>query len=65
MVMTRAISNIEEIYHPMIVIGCATENETRRAILRSRDMLDIRARTRETALMAMSLKLVQDGEISM
>lgn len=52
---TRAINSIDAMYQPMMVIGWATEKETRRAMFRSRDMFDIKAKTREMALIAMSL----------
>jgi hypothetical protein len=43
---------MEEMYHPTIVIGWATEKESLRAMFNRREKFEIKAKTRETALMA-------------
>lgn len=48
----------DEMYHPMIVIGCAIEKRIRRAMFMSRTRLEIRAIANCTALIATSLFLV-------
>lgn len=55
MTASRQINKIEDIYHPMIVIGCATANEIRRAMFIRSERFDIIAAARDTALIAMTL----------
>lgn len=49
------INSIEDMYHPIIVIGCATANESRRAMFIRSERFDIIAAARETALITMTL----------
>ena len=50
------IRRMDAKYQPRIVIGCAIEKASRRAMLRRRAKLAMRAKASESALMARSLE---------
>ena len=53
--MRIAINNADEMYQPIIIIGCAISKRMRRAMFRDRARFAARAKTRDTALTAMTL----------
>lgn len=53
---------MEERYQPIMVMGCAIEKERRRAMFRSKAKLAMRAKPRETPLLASNLRLCQSPE---
>ena len=55
---TRAMRRKALRNQPTIVIGCAIAKETRRAMFKRRDKFAMRASASDTALTAMSLRIV-------
>jgi hypothetical protein len=53
--MRIAIKSADEMYQPIMIIGCAISKRIRRAMFRDRARFAARAKSRDTALMEMTL----------
>jgi hypothetical protein len=55
---SRQVKSKDEIYQPIMIIGCAIENAMRRAIPHKRTKFEIMAQPSDIALTAMTLTLL-------